>query len=401
MPYLTPRALEGLQSYEYKPSGYTYLDKVHAPFYEWCAARLPMWLAPNLITLMGTICLVIAYCCSAWYSPDFSADPDPPRWVFLVSALSVVLYVNLDCLDGKQARRTKSSSPLGQLFDHGCDALSVNLLLANIGVSLSMPCSWAHAIGNFGVMLTWILAQWEEYHTSIMLYGNSYYGVLEANYCIAALHIATFIMGPHVWRLPATSVLPLKMLEGVQLNSLLITAMVTVGSYQGLCNMYRVFVSFDHRSLTPKEAGHKQLGPKAAWAHFIAITAQLALSTMWLWGATGTPYLCRAQNASVGVVYALMASQLIMAHMCKEPFRPPLWAIFGMAAGAANSRLQLVDPLQLTVALGVVFVLGYLHYVISVINQICGFLGINCLTLKRPAQPPAGLQPALAGASTV
>ena len=61
------------------------------------------------------------------------------------------MYVHLDCLDGKQARRTKSSSPLGQLFDHGCDALSVNLLLANIGVSLSMPCSWAHAIGNLGV----------------------------------------------------------------------------------------------------------------------------------------------------------------------------------------------------------------------------------------------------------
>lgn len=65
-------------------------------------------------------------------------------------------------------------------------------------------------------MFTWILAQWEEYHTSIMLYGNSYYGVLEANYCIAALHIVTFIVGPQLWRTPATDVLPLKMLEGVR-----------------------------------------------------------------------------------------------------------------------------------------------------------------------------------------
>jgi ethanolaminephosphotransferase len=30
----------------------------------------------------------------------------------------------IDNLDGKQARRTKSSSPLGLLFDHGCDALN-------------------------------------------------------------------------------------------------------------------------------------------------------------------------------------------------------------------------------------------------------------------------------------
>lgn len=63
----------------------------------------------------------------------------------------MVFYTILDCLDGKHARRTNTSSPLGQLFDHGCDALSVNLLLANIACSLSIGCSWAHALGNLGV----------------------------------------------------------------------------------------------------------------------------------------------------------------------------------------------------------------------------------------------------------
>nr|GEV98262.1 choline/ethanolaminephosphotransferase 1 [Tanacetum cinerariifolium] len=32
-----------------------------------------------------------------------------------------------DAVDGKQARRTNSSSPLGELFDHGCDALACAL----------------------------------------------------------------------------------------------------------------------------------------------------------------------------------------------------------------------------------------------------------------------------------
>ena len=31
---------------------------------------------------------------------------------------------SLDAIDGKQARRTGTSSPLGELFDHGCDSLS-------------------------------------------------------------------------------------------------------------------------------------------------------------------------------------------------------------------------------------------------------------------------------------
>jgi ethanolaminephosphotransferase len=71
--------------------------------------------------------------------------------VYLFAAFAVVFYTWLDCFDGKQARRTGTSSPLGQLFDHGCDALSVNLLLANIGASLGVPCGWAHGTGMFGV----------------------------------------------------------------------------------------------------------------------------------------------------------------------------------------------------------------------------------------------------------
>jgi len=30
----------------------------------------------------------------------------------------------MDSIDGKQARRTNTASPLGELFDHGCDAVS-------------------------------------------------------------------------------------------------------------------------------------------------------------------------------------------------------------------------------------------------------------------------------------
>jgi ethanolaminephosphotransferase len=37
------------------------------------------------------------------------------------------LYSTLDNVDGKQARRTNSSSPLGELFDHGCDALNCSI----------------------------------------------------------------------------------------------------------------------------------------------------------------------------------------------------------------------------------------------------------------------------------
>jgi hypothetical protein len=50
----------------------------------------------------------------------------------------------------------------------------------------------------------WVLAQWEEYFTGVMMYGTRLYGVLEANYSICAVHLITFALGPAVWatRLP-------------------------------------------------------------------------------------------------------------------------------------------------------------------------------------------------------
>lgn len=39
---------------------------------------------------------------------------------FLFSfSLGLFLYQSLDAIDGKQARRTGTSGPLGELFDHG------------------------------------------------------------------------------------------------------------------------------------------------------------------------------------------------------------------------------------------------------------------------------------------
>lgn len=44
-----------------------------------------------------------------------------------MSALGLFIYQSLDAIDGKQARRTNSSSALGELFDHGCDAVSTGI----------------------------------------------------------------------------------------------------------------------------------------------------------------------------------------------------------------------------------------------------------------------------------
>lgn len=55
---------------------------------------------------------------------NISPYAQAPSWAFIMSAVGLFIYQSLDAIDGKQARRTNSSSPLGELFDHGCDAVS-------------------------------------------------------------------------------------------------------------------------------------------------------------------------------------------------------------------------------------------------------------------------------------
>lgn len=46
--------------------------------------------------------------------------------IFSIGA-SVWIYASLDAIDGKQARRTGETGPLGELFDHGCDAVNLSV----------------------------------------------------------------------------------------------------------------------------------------------------------------------------------------------------------------------------------------------------------------------------------
>jgi ethanolaminephosphotransferase len=82
------------------------------------------------------------------------------------------LYSIPDGLDGKQARRTKSSSPLGELFDHGVDSWATLFFPITL---YSIYGRAAYGVGVFrvyllliGIMVCFILSHWEKYNTGIL-----------------------------------------------------------------------------------------------------------------------------------------------------------------------------------------------------------------------------------------
>ena len=79
MPYMSSRALKGLRDYKYVAGGYTFLDRVHTPYWNKIVEYFPLWLAPNLITLIGTGWLVLAYFVTSTFLPDLKGLPEGPR----------------------------------------------------------------------------------------------------------------------------------------------------------------------------------------------------------------------------------------------------------------------------------------------------------------------------------
>ncbi|GMH39591.1 hypothetical protein BSKO_07489 [Bryopsis sp. KO-2023] len=375
MHYLSDAALQGLKEYTYKPGGYTWLDNLHNPLWNYTTSKLPMWLAPNLITLSGLLGVVFAHMLTVIYLPDFEGRA--PSWAYTLAGISVVIYANLDCIDGKQARRTGSSSPLGQLFDHGCDAYVVHLLIGNIMACAGHTCGPRTVIGCVTIMLPWALAQWEEYHTGHMLYGNGYWGVLEALYGTTFFHIVTGVFGPSLWSI--------KLFEIGGHNFLTLDAVLsilcTTCSIQSLGQIWRV-LTLDVKDLPPKERGNKELGGRNAAWHLGCMLFVIGFGSLWVLEPPSSAGECRAAFTTFGTAYAYIATQLIVAHMSKIAFEPSPWAMGILFLGAVNTRLLIVNKLVFAFgALGVT-AFGYMHYIVSIVRQICQFLDIWCLSIK-------------------
>ena len=83
----------------------------------WC----PTWIAPNALTFGGLVLVMITYC--VLWNASAGLSHTGETWTYVMCAILMFAYQTLDGIDGKQARRTKSGSPLGEVVDHGCDAV--------------------------------------------------------------------------------------------------------------------------------------------------------------------------------------------------------------------------------------------------------------------------------------
>ncbi|XP_021913067.1 cholinephosphotransferase 1 isoform X2 [Zootermopsis nevadensis] len=211
---LSPAQLKRLNDHKYSCSSISLVDPLLQPWWNWLVSKTPLWIAPNLITILGLIVNILTTLILVWYSPD--AKIEAPRWACFVCALGLFVYQSLDAIDGKQARRTGTSNPLGELFDHGCDSISTVFvaLSACIAVQLGYYPSWMF-FQCFCAMTLFYCAHWQTYVSGTLRFGKI--DVTEAQITIIFIHLMSAIFGPSVWmtKIPFLEYIELRYLVGL------------------------------------------------------------------------------------------------------------------------------------------------------------------------------------------
>jgi ethanolaminephosphotransferase len=214
-----------------------------------------------------------------------------------------------------------------------------------------------------------------------MMYGNGYFGVLEANYALASTHLMSALYGANVWHEPLGKLFPFAPQAVFEVPAIMALFWVaaTCMVFQMLQQAWRVY--FVQHKQDASSCGHKELGSLNATKHLAYIVIYFALAYLFLMEPYGRGLKQRMMLEVVILGYATIATQVIMAHMAKEAYIPACSPYLALVLGAANAYFKLLPDVEFVFALSAAVLAGYLHYVINVVRQCCEHLGINCLTI--------------------
>lgn len=383
--HLTERQLQSLTEYKNRGEDRSITYKyVMGPLYSRLIHLVPMWVAPNTVTFTGFLLTVSGHALLMGYAPKL--DEPAPNWVYLYAGLALFVYMVLDNLDGKQARRTNSSSPLGHLFDHGCDALNVTLSGMSLLATVQLGAGWMSMtlLSSLGHLMLFA-ATLEEYFTGAMVL-RELNGPNEGIIAMSLLQILTAFLGPSVWTmsvpLPASGGLRMSVSHVIYYLGVFPTLNAVLGNATGILQFLRA----DGQSW---RSAFSTLA-----SHSLPVVVFLSCFNGW---ALMAPDSFRQQLLYIlwmsGLVMFDLISRMILAHLAKAPypFAPKLFVPVVICSVNAVLDAQLgvsfVDVEQATLAT-FVLVLSYNAWRIwCLIAQLCLFLNVRCFSLRELSNP--------------
>ncbi|KAG8451038.1 hypothetical protein GDO86_003353 [Hymenochirus boettgeri] len=367
-PPLSRHQLKRLEEHQYQSCGKSLLEPVMQRFWEWLVEQVPAWIAPNLITIVGLLINIFTTVVLVWYCP--TATEKAPIWTYLSCALGLFIYQSLDAIDGKQARRTNSSTPLGELFDHGCDSLSTVFVVLGtcIAVQLGTNPDWMFFC-CFAAMFMFYCAHWQTYVSGTLRFGII--DVTEVQIFIIIMHLLAAIGGQALW---------LSMIPMLNVPVKLIPAFCTVaGTIFSCTNYFRVILTGGVGKNGSTIAGTSVLSPMLHIGSVIILATMIyKKSAEHLFENHPCLYIL-----TFGFVSAKVTNKLVVAHMTKSEMHLHDSAFIGPALLFLNQYFNgfINEHFVLWIAL-VLSLVDLVRYSVSVCNQIASHLHIDVFRIK-------------------
>ena len=252
--------------------------------------------------------------------------------------------------------------------------------------------------------LPMFFSTWETYHTHTLYLG--YFNGPTGRFCLQAsmghtdtrsegLIIACSMMvlsgyyGPQIWTQPITDLIDQPAIFG-SASVIDIWIPVIFGTFLLIHLPACVF-----NVVKARQAKGLPVGPVfLEWSPIVVFSASCAA---WLY----SPYSTLMQEnrlvlfcLTMSFVFGRMTTKIILAHLTRQPF--PYWTVMlvPLVGGALLGNLPRVGLPAITAQVEVWYLrayfifalIVYFRWALLVINSICEYLGINCLTItKKPA----------------
>lgn len=352
---------------------------------------LPLWLAPNMVTLIGFFFILANVGLLVIFMPDLVGPG--PSWLYLSFAFGLFMYQTMDNVDGKQARRTGTSSGLGELFDHGIDSLNCTLGSLLETAAMALGCSKSGVFTALVPCLPMFFSTWETYHTHT-LYLGYINGPTEGLLIACAFMALSGIYGPGIWTEPIVNLVGSRNLFGFDemVGEHSIRDIWIVLILASLC----LHVPFCVVNVV--KARRRNNLPVAPvfleWTPMVIYTLSIGA---WLYSPYST---LRRENHLVlfcftmSFVFGRMTTKMILAHLTRQPF--PYWTIMlaPLVGGAVLGNLPRFGFPQISAEMELYYLWAYFvfslvvycRWAYLVTTSICNFLGINCLTIPHEKQ---------------
>lgn len=379
--YVTAEQLAGFDKYKYSAVDTNPLSLyVMHPFWNSVVKILPTWLAPNLITFFGFMLLVFNFVLLTFFDFHFYASEagreHVPNWVWIVAGLLSFTAYTLDGVDGKQARRTNSSTPLGELFDHGLDSWACIFFVVTVYSIFGRGETGVTVLTLYFilwvVLFSFILSHWEKYNTGILFLP---WGYDISQVTISLVYIVTAIVGVEAWHIPILFNFMYRDLFTTMILGFAFTATLPM-------SFYNVFKAYRNGTLKHSSFYESMLP-------FISPAFLFILSTLWVI-LSPSEILERQPRVfyfMVGTAFANITCKLIVCQMSNTRCEALNWLLFPLliALIAVVSGLTQLSETVLLFVLTTIVTMAHIHYGMSVVSQLSKHFHIYTFSLKKPS----------------